>query len=453
MPDQTNLVQSIYSAIFNGVGSSGPSSGSEYLSLEWPGLPVSEAEYGNPWSASNTGGSSQAEENFSVLVDTIPVLSPVYSPSGVGVESVYSMILMASVGVTTPSPAISQQFAAAQEKFANGSIGSASNPASLYHPSYSLPANWPAASSAGWTEISVSLNGAAPPAATPPRFTATINKALLTQGSSLGWRSAGVNLAAVHKIAVTELPRTPVLHPMSAAVVTTATAAKSIPLNVAAKTPGMAAMAAPTVAPTLATSMLASLNRMAQVRSVNQVLSQPAVPVRPLAPGLLARMQKGVLSTPPMHILPPVGSVATQPVQSKPVTSSSLKLTMSCLRVTIRRDWMNPLLLQLGDWSIDGVPAGTLSNGATDSTNTGPFALLPLSFIVVRNVAITGTWSADDKGFATQATTPGNVVAFGPLTLSNAASSQSTFDGATLTVPGMQIVAWGCQPTPKLPPL
>jgi hypothetical protein len=201
--------------------------------------------------------------------------------------------------------------------------------------------------------------------------------------------------------------------------------------------------------------MLASLNRMAQVRSVNQVLSQPGVPARTLAPGLLARMQKGAVSAPPIHILPPAASapVATQPVQSKPVTSSSLKLTMSCQRVTIRRDWMNPLLLQLGDWAIDGVPAGTLSNGAADNTNTGPFALLPLSFIVVRNVAITGTWSADDKGFAAQATTPGNVVAFGPLTLSNAASSQSTFDGATLTVPGMQIVAWSCQPTPKLPPL
>jgi hypothetical protein len=86
MPDQTNLVQSIYSAIFNGVGSSGAQDASNYLSLEWPGMPVTDAEYGNPWSASNSNGNPQAEENFSVLVDAIPNLSPVYEFRGSGLR-------------------------------------------------------------------------------------------------------------------------------------------------------------------------------------------------------------------------------------------------------------------------------------------------------------------------------------------------------------------------------
>ena len=454
MPDQTNLVQSIYSAIFNGVGSSGASDNSNYLCLEWPGLPVTEAEYGNPWSASNTAGNAQAEENFSVLVDTIPNLSPIYEPSGVGVESVYSMILMATVGTVSSSPAISQQFADSQQKFANGQIGGASNPASLYHPSYSLPANWPSASSAGWTKITVSLGGT--PAATPPppqHVTETINKAMLTQANSVGWRSAAVNVAAVKKINVTVLPTT-FKGPVASKTALGAVQLRPVAALASAHAP---VAAAPVAAPTaVSPTMLASINRMAQVRSVGQLLSKPAAPSAALAQSLIRRLQLNEGEAPaPTHFIRPisVGPIATQPVQSKPVTSSSLKLTMSCQRVTVRRDWMNPLLLQLGDWSIDGVPAGTLSTGTADNTNTGPFALLPLSFIVVRDVSISGTWSAEDKTFAMQASTPGNVVAFGPLTLANAAASQSAFDGATLTVPGMQIVAWSCHPTPKLPPL
>jgi hypothetical protein len=459
MPDQTNLVQSIYSAIFNGVGSSGASDSSNYLSLEWPGLPVSEADYGNPWSASNTNGNQQSEENFSVLVDTVPNLSPIYEPSGVGVESVYSMILMATVGTASPSPAIAQQFADAQQLFANSEIGAASNPASLYHPSYSMPADWTSATSAGWTKITVSLGGA--PAATPPppqRVTDTINKALLTQSNAVGWRSAAVDVAAVKKIGVTVLPTT-FKGPVLTKAPVGGTQVRPVAMVAAAHAP-VAAVAAPTAATASAASisptMLASINRMVQVRSVSEILIKPRTTTETLAPGLISRLQLNNAATAaPTHFIRPiaVGPIATQPVQSKPVTSSSLNLTMSCQRVTIRRDWMNPLVLQLGDWSIDGVPAGTLSTGTTDSTNTGPFALVPLSFIVVRDVSISGTWSADDKSFAMQASSPGNVVAFGPLTLANAAASQSTFDGATLTVPGMQIVAWNCHPTPKLPPL
>jgi hypothetical protein len=454
MPDQTNLVQSIYSAIFNGVGSSGASTdNSSYLSLEWPGLPVSDAEYGNPWSASNTNGNAQSEENFSVLVDTIPNLAPVYEPSGVGVESVYSMILLANVGT---SAAIAQQFAAAQLAFANSAIGGSSNPASLYHPSYSMPADWTNASSAGWTKISVTLGGspgavaAAPPP--PARVTETINKVLLTQTNAVGWRSAAVNLPAVKKISVSVLPttlRSPV------AVKAAVGPSQLKPVAMVAHAPLAAAPAAAAI-PAAPATMLAAINRMVQVRSVGELLSKPVTPAPALAPGLLNRLQMNntAVAAPTHFLRPTVGAlIAAQPVQSKPVTSSSLKLTMSCQQVTIRRDWMNALLLQLGNWSIDGVPAGTLSTGATDSSNKGPFALLPVSFIVVRDVSISGTWSSDDASFATQASTAGNAVAFGPLTLANAASSQSTFDGATLTVPGMQIVAWSCHPMPKLPPL
>jgi hypothetical protein len=72
------------------------------------------------------------------------------------------MILMATVGAATPSPAISQQFAAAQQTFANSAIGGSSNAATLYHPSYSMPANWTSPSSSGWTKIDVQL-GTPPP--------------------------------------------------------------------------------------------------------------------------------------------------------------------------------------------------------------------------------------------------------------------------------------------------
>ena len=445
MPDQTQLVQSIYSAIFNGLAASGASpAGNSFLSLEWPGMPVSDAEYGNPWTATNLAGSPAATQAFSALVDQIPSDSPVYAPTGLGVESVYGLILEASVAAGGPT---AKTFADSQFQFASAVIGSSLDAQIAYHPSFPQPLGWSGAGSAGWTNISVNLTSPAPPKALPPEVYATVNRTLLTQGAQVGWRSAAIDKAAVERIKV------PIRvfngHPpaMQAFAAVPGPAATAVAPHAEVRFAGKPFNQA------VATAAQASLNQTIQTRSITQTLSKPATAAAApkLPTGLLDRLDRlpqGALR--PGYIMAPT-PIVLQPIHTKPISSSSLQLTMQVMRVNIIREWLNPLLFHLGGWSLDGILAGSISSG-NSAANEGFFPLLPVSLLVVRNVSITGTWSADDKTYAQQASTPGDAVAFGPLTLSTAGSTQSKFDGATLTVPGMQVVAWYCMPVPKMPP-
>ncbi len=117
--DQNTLVQSLYAAIFRGIGTPdahGGVAGQSFVSLEWPGLPADAGQFGNPWSPDNQSGSAQALEDFSALVDQVPALSPVYVSAGTSVESVYGLTLNATVA---QGGAVGKAFASAQEKFAS----------------------------------------------------------------------------------------------------------------------------------------------------------------------------------------------------------------------------------------------------------------------------------------------------------------------------------------------
>jgi len=445
MPDQTQLVQSIYSAIFNGVAAAGASAaGDSFLSLEWPGMPVSDAEYGSPWTATNSGGSPAATQAFSALVDQIPSDSPVYAPTGLGVESVYGLILEATVAAGGPTAKV---FADSQFRFDAATIGSSLDPLISYHPSFPQPLGWSNPSSAGWTNILTNLNSPTPPKPLPAPILAAVNRTVLTQGAQVGWRSAIINKAAVEKITAPirkSVGQPPAMHAFAAAQPGGTTAVALHPAVTFAGKPFNAAVAS---------ASQSKLNETVQIRSVTQTLGKPvpAASAPKLPAGLLDRLNRlplGVLR-PGLTVQPT--PIVLQPIHIQPINSSSLKLNMQVMRVNIIREWLNPLLFHLGGWSLEGIAAGTLSSGNVAS-NEGFFPLLPVSLLIVRNVSISGAWSANDKAFAVQASTPGNAVAFGPLTLSTAGSTQSTFDGATLTVPGMQVVAWYCTPVPRLPP-
>jgi hypothetical protein len=120
------------------------------------------------------------------------------------------------------------------------------------------------------------------------------------------------------------------------------------------------------------------------------------------------------------------------------------------LRVNIERAWLNPRLFRLAGWSLGGIPAGTFSNGSTEN-NPGVFPLLPIGFVAVRDVKISGDWTDADKARAQAATSGGVSAAFGPFTLAAGGAVHAGFDGSTLTVPGIQIIAWICSPVPMLP--
>lgn len=67
-----------------------------FFSYVWPGSPLQESSYQNPWSPDNSSGSMLASEHLSNLVDPVPTLTRAYNLSGDSVEFLYQLILLAT---------------------------------------------------------------------------------------------------------------------------------------------------------------------------------------------------------------------------------------------------------------------------------------------------------------------------------------------------------------------
>jgi hypothetical protein len=153
-------------------------------------------------------------------------------------------------------------------------------------------------------------------------------------------------------------------------------------------------------------------------------------------------------------VVVPTSPPIQAPVE-QPAASSGLRATLQMMQIGIKRPWFDPLVMRLPGWSLEGIPSGFFSNGKPDG-DPGLCPLVPTSAIAVRNVRITGSWTDADRAAAGKAVAGGaqasKQAAFGPFTLAAGGRVQGQFDGSTLTIPGMQIIAWVCSRMPMLPP-
>jgi hypothetical protein len=416
MSSPTDFVTALYGAILGAKAASGGAQAgtTTYVTLEWPGLPVDPQQYGNIWASDNPAGSPEALEAFSDLVDSVPALSPLYEPVGISLSQIYALMLQATVH---PGP-VADAFAAAQASFAGLVRGSLENPAAQYHPSVPAPRTWcDPSGQAQWTTVSIGPDNPPPPPP-PPAL-----REILARPTLMQWH----------------VTQTPVERP------------------VLAGRPGVRPMAA-TAAPPPIANMNATRLRIAALRPNLANLAIEA-PVTTVPPAALTRLQAMRVGLQPMlaikvALTPAVPSPAAPtppPVQGQPVTTSRLKATFKFLRVEIKRPWVNTTLLHLPGWSIDGIAAGAISNGKTDN-NPGMLPLLPIAFIAVKDINISGSWSDSDRQAAGAALAGGTNASFGPFTLSANGSPAGTFNASSLVVPGIQIIAWICNVIPLLPP-
>ncbi|MDP3085895.1 MAG: hypothetical protein Q8N44_19685 [Rubrivivax sp.] len=140
--------------------------------------------------------------------------------------------------------------------------------------------------------------------------------------------------------------------------------------------------------------------------------------------------------------------------------ASNVSIHAKLAVVRVMRPWFNALLFRTDGWWLSGQAAGKVSNGSTTGNAAGMLPLIPVAFVVMSDVTISADFSADDKTHIESATSGSASVGWGPFSISAHASSQSshdtekaTFDGGTIRVPGMQIVAWISAITPKSAPL
>jgi hypothetical protein len=128
--------------------------------------------------------------------------------------------------------------------------------------------------------------------------------------------------------------------------------------------------------------------------------------------------------------------------------AQNLELSAELIAVNIMRPWFNPLLLGMTGWQIQGYQSGRISNGDSLKPD-GEYALIPMGFVVARNLSIKADFSTEDQKFISNTVNTSVSGGWGPFTLkakygysSSESEMKSTFDGGTLTFPGLQLIAW-----------
>ncbi|MGC1310503.1 MAG: hypothetical protein WA885_25000, partial [Phormidesmis sp.] len=158
--------------------------------------------------------------------------------------------------------------------------------------------------------------------------------------------------------------------------------------------------------------------------SIRQQIIKPQTPVAPVASAAVQASTKAIL----------LDSTYTQAVES-----NQLQLSFQYCLVRVQRPWLSHSLLQTKGWYVPGYEAGEFSNGTLD--NKGLFPALPISFIVVKDLTISG-WSQSEFKHVEKA------MALGPFSLIDRKLSEQS-----LTWRGMQVIGWISQVMPFMPPL
>lgn len=438
--DQAALIQTVYDTIFSAYtrsplpGMPTGSQGSEiFLTLEWPGQQLDASQYRNPWSPQNTQGSQMAIEEFSALVNRIPLLYATYTNSGITVEEVYQFILGA---VATPVPGsesspVATMLKNARNLYELSKLGSLAMPGLLYCPSYANPGNWyDEVAAQSWPRITINS-----------QQIQTKPDSQFVKRGGLEQANAGVWKIPVKKIDVITTP--PIIPPRgNIEVMIQAPLSPSLQIN-------------PDVLRVVSQQGQLQFLKSDQKPSLSPELSK----IQQISPELI-RHQRITPELTPLQRINPEILKKIDFVQIRDDTldkeTSNLEISFSYCRVAINRQWMMNSLLKLGGWSIPGQASGSLSTGSVDN-NSGLFPIMPTAFIAVRNLQIKAAWGRKDKEIAAMCASSSQPIGFGPFALSgkyaeSGNSYASSFDGVTLSAPGLQILGWINQITPYAPP-
>ena len=140
--------------------------------------------------------------------------------------------------------------------------------------------------------------------------------------------------------------------------------------------------------------------------------------------------------------------------------ADKFELSAKIAVVQINRPWMNDLIFKLKGWSMLGQPAGSVSNGELKGNSANTLPIIPTAFIVARDIGITANWTTEDKSHVESAIKTKASVGWGPFAVNGSFAHgtskdyfNSTFNGGTLTIPGIQVIGWVNQITPFSAPL
>ena len=448
MANATDFIASVYDTLATSFNMSAAPN-NLFLQMAWPGISISPEDCKD---ASGNYNTNLAEELFSSLANIVPVMDKSkYENSAYTIDDIYDIIISSARPNGVPDASIETNplyklFADAQYEFVLSEKGSTRDPMEKYHKSIATPSNWyDEAATAFWTSINIKSEQVK--TAENNRFFMKYNGSKLLEGGVIKLKNKQTSLASLSnsltqtiskqntleskKIKSNAFTVSPNLLKSSSQIVfnkmNTATAARSsVLLNNSFKSK------------LITTNLKNSILRPIPVTTFeknNKVLSS----IKMQNINVEKLMVKPKIYSAKQAILLNNLLIKDLPTQ-KSVGSDGFSISFKFCRVNIDRPWLNLALLSSRNWNIYGTNIGEYSTGTAEN-NTGIFPLLPTSFILISDVAITANWSATDKGNIA------NAVSFGPFDVRNGSFNQNT-----LEIKGMQIIGCLSKLTPILAP-
>lgn len=457
------------------------SSQSMFMQMAWPGYALSPADFKLEGQPDGAYDSDVAREVFSDIANITPTFNKTkFENSGYEIDDLYEILLTSAipVGATQDSletNPINRLFSDAQFELLQARRGSKSNPNVFYYPCGATPSNWydPAAAQS-WPTLNIKSTDIKPvlkptPIRDKPVPIFDREGAQLLRDEGL-WklRSDRINSTDVKSILQQTVNRKAVkqvrrfkavedssvraLRGMGSPVVRT----KSLDANVA-----IAARSAIGSARNLSRSRVADVrltrspefsNTLMKARNAD-VFKTKSLPVNIVSKeAFKANVKNITIDQQKLEVKTSkkinvsekfvIRDLINEQLPTKPSSTATngYRLSFKYCRVNIDRDWFKLALLSTKNWYMFNTAAQEYSTGNADD-NPGMFPLLPVSFIVIRDLKITANWSQEDKR------TLGQAVSFGPFDI-----RQRTLRQNTLEVKGLQIIAWISRLMPPLPP-
>lgn len=123
--------------------------------------------------------------------------------------------------------------------------------------------------------------------------------------------------------------------------------------------------------------------------------------------------------------------------------------------VRIYRPWFNTAFFKLKNWTVDDMGA----NGISDGKGKGALPMVTTALIVARDFKLEGSFSSKAVDTMRSAVSGSTSVGWGPFKVSgnysqssSSESQKSSFNGSTLTVPGLQVIGYVNSLIPASPP-
>jgi hypothetical protein len=463
MANTTDFLSAVYDQLAKilGITDAGPSL---VMQMAWPGFSLSPQDFKRADAPAGPYDPEVARATFSRIANIVPVLNRArFDNSGFEVDDIYEILISSAIPVgatqdTLSGNPLNKLFNDAQFEFLQSRRPAPDDPNDFYHPCTAMPANWyDEATTASWTKFSISPNDIRP--AMPDSPFVKMGGATLVQSAAWKVRPLPGNVDpvkdSIQKSLTDKVKQAPV-HP---GPLVPGLGGPTLPGNVTHVPGGIGGIAhaesfaAGTQLHIMALPKGAALAAAGGPATAAQ--RDKTIFTRKIAPTMLyakpdvdQKLKTVDLTQQKLNLqgvsvnrrLALEGLVDEKLPAKPPSTTDRWSVAFEYCRVNLVRPWFKLALLSTPHWYMFATAAGEYSTGAADK-NPGMFPLLPVSFIVIRNLQISANWSPEDRE------TIKGAVSFGFFNLRDARLTEDR-----LQVNGMQIIGWSSHLMPRLPP-